>query len=323
MESMVFKSNHFQLWKAYGLYIYSAIGGVLAFNLTWALNIRIWSDCEVNYMSIFKIPSLEPNTMKILNVNSTVLCYFMISLAAFYQIGRNGGQVKNHWGSVMCPIFLLVIVVGSYLPKLAPWKKKHKAGSGDSLTVFTKAVMLRCLTAPFSSVSFRDVYAADALTSFNKTIRDGVYGACWVLTGDFASTKNDLIDEDDSTVCNENALAVVSSCIVCFVLWIRMAQCMRRWYDSGAYNPHVFNIIKYMAALVVVVWGEFVSGYDPWYITFIVLTTLYKWWWDVVMDWGLCSLSSFHTPPYGLRTKLMYKDASVYYFCVALDLVLR
>ena len=230
--------------------------------------------------------------------------------------------MSNHWGSVMCPLVLVIIVVGSYLIKLGPWRQ-HRAGSGDSLTVFTKAVLLRCLTAPFSSVSFRDVYAADALTSFNKTIRDGVYGACWILTGDFTSTKNDLIDENDSTVCNESALAVVSSCIVSFVLWIRIAQCMRRWYDSGAANPNAFNIVKYVAALGVVVWGEFVDGYNPWYITFICLTTLYKWWWDVVMDWGLCSPASFRKRPFCLRPKLMYKDASVYYWCMCLDLILR
>jgi hypothetical protein len=322
-QSTVTRSNRFSLWKSYGLFIFSVVGGVMVFNITWAMNIRIWTMRKVNYLSIFQIPHLEPNTMKVLQDSFTIMCVYAMCLFWFFEAGREGGQVHNHAVSVTCPLILLVFVLVRLANKMIKGRFNAHYGQGDSLTVFNGAVLYKCLIAPFAVVTFRDIYAADVLTSFNKVISDGIYGGCWVFTGAFLRDENDLIDDNDKVVCSPTNMANVSTVVIAFVLWIRIAQCSRRYYDTRAI-PNLFNILKYALALAVAVVGRILNdGLNPYYMTLVVVATLYKWYWDVVMDWGLCDKANFSSPPYFLRPKRYFKQAWLYYIVIVVDLILR
>jgi hypothetical protein len=84
--------------------------------------------------------------------------------------------------------------------------------------------------------------------------------------------------------------------------------------------------------MMVVVYGLFTTD-STGYLVLIVVATVYKWWWDVVMDWGLMTVwpagwSQLLFPAelddkVFLRRLLMYPSTGMYYLCVALDLGLR
>ena len=319
-QTTITRSNRFALWKSYGLFIFSVVGGVMVFNITWAMNIRIWTRRKINYLSIFQIPHLEPNTMKVLQDSGTIMCVFAMCLFWFFETGRDGGKVTNHAESVACPLFLLLFVVLRLIYNVVHGRMNH-FGQGDSLTVFNGAVLYRCLIAPFTVVTFRDIYAADVLTSFNKVINDGIYGGCWIFTGAFLKTENDLIDHDDEVMCSPTNMANVATVVIAFVLWIRMAQCGRRYYDTKAI-PNLFNIVKYGLAFAVAVVGQFVDVLNPYYMTLVIVATLYKWYWDIAMDWGLLDPAHYTEKPYFLRPKRFFKDY-IYYVVSVIDLVLR
>ena len=321
-QSTITRSNRFALWKSYGLFVFSVVGGVMVFNITWAMNIRIWTMRKINYLSIFQIPHLEPNTMKVLQDSFTIMCVFAICLFWFFESGRDGGQVHNHIASVSCPLFLLAFVSVRLANKVIKRYYKKSYGQGDSLTVFNSSVLYKCLIAPFAVVTFRDIYAADVLTSFNKVISDGIYGGCWIFTGAFLKDENDLIDDNDKVICSPTNMANVSTVVIAFVLWIRIAQCARRFHDTGAI-PNLFNILKYALAFAVAVVGRFVDSLDVYYVTLVVVATLYKWYWDVVMDWGLCDPANFTNKPYFLRPKRYFKQDYIYYIVIFIDLILR
>jgi len=105
--------------------------------------------------------------------------------------------------------------------------------------------------------------------------------------------------------------------------------------------------MKYVSALTVVYWGFFNQQSAEYYVAFMLLTTMYKFYWDVVNDWGLfkilprCSrtqitdtmlLKSLHfslikqSELWFLRPFLIYKDSFstfLYYVAIVLDLGLR
>lgn len=88
--------------------------------------------------------------------------------------------------------------------------------------------------------------------------------------------------------------------------------------------------------MVVVIWGLWagdMDGDDISYICFIILSTLYKAFWDIYMDWGffersdsnysqsLCNNSKSYI---FLRSKIIYTDSiAFYYLAVVLDIILR
>jgi hypothetical protein len=321
-QATISRSNRFALWKSYGLFIFSVVGGIMVFNITWALNIRIWTNRKINYLSIFQIPHLEPNTMKVLQDSGTIMCVYATCLFWFFETGRHGGEVTHHTASVACPLILLAFVLVRFGNKVIKGRFNSTFGQGDSLTVFNGSVLYKCLIAPFAVVTFRDIYAADVLTSFNKVISDAIYGGCWVFTGAFLKDENDLIDDNDKVVCSPTNMANVSTVVISFVLWIRIAQCARRYHDTKAI-PNIFNIIKYALSLAVAVVGRFIDALNFYYMTLAVVATLYKWYWDVVMDWGLCDSAHFSVQPYFLRPKRFFRQTWIYYVVIFVDLILR
>lgn len=126
------------------------------------------------------------------------------------------------------------------------------------------------------------------------------------------------------------SIEIVVNSAVLFVLWIRLAQCCRNWYDTKHTFPHGFNAFKYLSAMIVVMYGLF-RPIDGIYIFLICWATIYKWWWDVTNDWGLdmiilpgCLQGRQNTNKYtSLRSVLLYKYPYRYYIAIVINLILR
>jgi hypothetical protein len=104
------------------------------------------------------------------------------------------------------------------------------------------------------------------------------------------------------------------------------------WYNSGTAYPQAYNMLKYFSSMLVVLYGMFRS-IDAGYIVIIVVATLFKWWWDIVMDFGLnfmtfpgClpgRLKGDQQTELFLRGSLLYKSRILYHIVVWVDLILR
>ena len=186
------------------------------------------------------------------------------------------------------------------------------------------------ITAPFSSPTFFTIYLADVFTSMVKVFQDVAWSLCFVLSGDF------LLSEDNH---NKHAWSysfwyknVLIPLICLFPLWIRFNQCLRRYVDTGNRMPNLANASKYAMSQTVTLFGAFhplymlhyqgeesaFNYFQLFWIILFVSSSLYSFWWDVVMDWGL-GLQKYQF----LGPRLMFPNRSTYYFVMAIDLVLR
>lgn len=135
------------------------------------------------------------------------------------------------------------------------------------------------------------------------------YALCYYISGDFLLDQDTLSISDGGGRCKDASWAsvVIPLISVMPLLW-RLGQCAKRYRDTGE-RAHVGNAGKYTAAFSVVVFGVF---HDQWlkspsssddddfsddlatqlafryvWIAVFIGATLYQFWWDVFMDWGL------------------------------------
>lgn len=349
--------NDLDFWDQAGLFVYTTAGNLLLFRITWAANVFIWDRYSVNFIPLFGFNSLKSNLLLVTNQTATLLLIYCVSLMMFFRANSEHTLLSQFpFLKYGCPLLLIVWSLGYEIYDYSSFSISMSRG------LFTRQVIFNCLRAPFAVLSFRDIYAADVLTSFTKVIADSLYSMCWVLSGSFLQahdSNNDVVQSSNTDFgssymhCTGKNMVIAVGCIECLPLVIRMLQCCRQYHDSeySVTFPFLFNALKYILSMVVVLYGLTLNGkaLTAPYLVIIVGTTLYKWWWDCAMDWGLfdslpsvpckndsCSDNNVdqnvNTPllsagsakkHYFLRPLLMYEWPAVYVVCVLLDLVLR
>jgi len=112
-------------------------------------------------------------------------------------------------------------------------------------------------------------------------------------------------------------------------LWFRFLQCLRRYLVTRQRWPHIGNACKYALSHSIVLFSVFnssalagasvmTSTYKALWLCCMVASTLYTYWWDVYMDWGLGRWQHGM-----LREELMYPTRVVYYAAMVADLFMR
>ena len=289
-------SSRFDFWVQPGLYVYTTVGNLLLFRLLWSLNIFVWARYDINYIPLLSLENLKPNLLAVSNSTATQFVLYSLNLVIFFEANSVSTPILSRTPlRYICPFLLLVWSVCfegyEYVFRFNGLVTKYSRG------LFSRAVFIRCFMAPFTAVRFRDVFAADVLTSFTKVISDTLYASCWILSGQFLVPPDENYNKYGHTVFGSNALVCSSSRMViavavavCIPLWIRFLQCLRQMRDSKwQIWPFMFNALKYALSIAVVIYGTKTSVHaiDPTYMNLVIITTIYKWWWDVVMDWGL------------------------------------
>ena len=114
-----------------------------------------------------------------------------------------------------------------------------------------------------------------------------------------------LCSDDNLTPCSPNnnrdltnlfnIIAILASCVPA---WLRFSQCLRRYRDTRNKFPHLANALKYATfffdTIALVLRYAFSKNYavewqSPFLYVWIVvrlISTSYKLWWDLKMDWG-------------------------------------
>eukprot|EP01031_Cornospumella_fuschlensis_P025021 gene25021-30224_t len=341
--------NDFDFWEQPGVYVFTTVGNLLIYRLTWACSIYVWSTFGVNYISVLQLSNIRPNLVMVVNQTASLLLIYFITLLVFFRANMDGSLIHGSFFSYAAPLFLVIGTILYALYENLYLFKSVRVSRG----VFTKQVLINCFSAPFVPVSFRDVFAADILTSFTRVISDSLYASCWVVSGAFLTPHDDKDNHEESSAtdfggymqCTNRNMEFFTGIVQLVPLMIRTLQCLRVCRDQGwkAY-PQGYNAFKYILAMVVVFVALGSSDKSLLY-TVIVLSTTYKWWWDVVMDWGLMEIlpqlgyrhasqavdnkgsMSERTPDAPsklfLRKLIMYPSLFAYYFAIFVDLILR
>jgi xenotropic and polytropic retrovirus receptor 1 len=200
-------------------------------------------------------------------------------------------------------------------------------------------VLWRVILAPFYKVGFADFWLADQLNSFDLVFGDIQYFVCWNL---FESNwaPSSYFKENDLCPCSPNsprdltnAFNVVSILLGCYPAWLRFAQCLRRYRDSRQKFPHLANALKYSTTFIDTGFqllryhysSDYERDYDnPYFYLWIFIRcigTLYKYWWDIRMDWGFFDKNAGENR--FLREQCVYSSKWYYYFAIVQNFILR
>jgi len=324
------RNSVLDLWTMPELYVFSTMFSFLVFKLTWIVNTGIWTKYHINYLSLLQLTiahSVKP--LLFINELSSLLIFFIFTLIVFFKSINPDSYLFLPELAYSCPMALLALV---FFYEVYSFMKFRNTPVSRGL--FNWETIKLSISTPFVPVRFRENYSCDVLTSFTKIIIDASYASCYVLSG-----ASYLPSQDSQTLsnfgssylnCVSPGMLLYAQFIVLLPLWIRSMQCLRNCYDHSV-TPHIFNFIKYASSMVVVIYGFFRGGL-PDHIALVIIVSIYKWWWDVVMDWGLfsnipTSFSSLISPKDGeypfLRKNLIYHEPSYYYAAIVLDLILR
>lgn len=288
--------NNLDFWSQPGLYVYTILGNILLFRFLWSANVFLWARFDINYIPLLSLSNNRPNTFMIVNNTTTWMLLYCINIVFFYFDNISASDSSMTHTSYVCPMLLIFWTLCAEAYELF---YHYGPNSRYSRGLFSRKVIYRCLTAPFALLQFRDIYAADVLTSFTKVISDTLYASCWFMSGAFLTPHDNAQDQTISSStdfgssfmqCTSHQMVYFVVFFECIPLWIRFLQCCRQSYDGkGQVWPFAFNALKYLLSMLVVLLGvrRSVSSDDSGYVSLIVMTALYKWWWDIVMDWGL------------------------------------
>ena len=185
--------------------------------------------------------------------------------------------------------------------------------------LFLLQSLSRVVTAPFSYVTFADMFIGDQLCSLVNIFGDIAFSLCWFFTGDF-------VDFSSSRCTSDVSIAIW--CLAILPYWWRLHQCLRRYLDTK--NPRFLgNAAKYTSSIIITLLNLTYHQLNTtltltlWIIA-AAMGTMYIYFWDIHFDWGLLEASSrsFSAPHPFLRPHLT-KHPGWYYFAMVSNLILR
>ncbi|CAK4186155.1 unnamed protein product, partial [Aphanomyces euteiches] len=293
--------------KAYPFYRGMAI--FIFFLWLWAGTLYTWQAARINYRYICELdPHVTPDYSQVLDDASHLSIVYFVNFILYAQIENQ--VLPENIPKGYFPLTFAVYLIFYFTSK--DWGRHRRI-----------ALVLRDIVLPpIFPVSYFHTFAANYMTSATKMNQDIAWSVCYFSTGEF-------LDESTSTdICANNLYLtrVAVPLITTLPLWWRFVQSLRRVYDMKSWFPGVLNALKYAFSLLVSLFGILHSFYSPvqpsntiqivWIVLF-VMSSLYNWLWDVIMDWGL------GRPQYNfLGDWHMYSRRWIYYFAIVADLIL-
>lgn len=290
---------------------------IVLFLFLFGFNILAWSRYNIDYVRIFGFPlDAIPTPRLIFNVAGIFTILFsLLSSACFITNDDHYLYIINKVIATLMWLTLLLFLVN-------PLKVLYRSGRLSLLLVF-----VRIMIAPLPVVKFGDFWLADQLNSMVPLLLDVQYFIC------YSSLSASWTDELNLKSCtmSPNGIRPIISCLP--ALW-RFWQTIR-CYQKTRNVAHLVNAGKYFTTFPVVIfafifsievktqaWGSLTFSQVGWIIILwcisSVIHSLYTFYWDIRMDWGLLCLSKGTL----LRPTLYYPKL-VYVFAIIFDFIIR
>jgi hypothetical protein len=154
------------------------------------------------------------------------------------------------------PHLLPVVLLAYSLYRLVfPWAQRQEMWR----------IIAQVVVAPLGAVGFKEVFFADTMTSFNKVSYEAVLGGCYLFRGGFiadhattgsAAASSSLYHE----MCGPTSVAqkYIAPLVIAFPLWLRLLQCLKRYYLTARRVPPLPNAFKCGISLSVRLRDDFI-----------------------------------------------------------------
>ncbi|KAJ1412018.1 SPX domain, partial [Sesbania bispinosa] len=273
----------------------------------YGCNIVAWRKTRINYSFIFELaPTKElkyRDIFLICTMAMTAVVGVMFLHLTLLTKGYSYAQVQDIPGFLLL-VFLLILV--------CPFNIIYRSSRYRFLCVIRNIVL-----SPLYKVVMLDFFMADQLCSQVPMLRNLEYVACYYITGSYKT-------QDYGYCMRAKHYRDLAYAVSFLPYYWRAMQCARRWFDEGQ-TSHLVNLGKYVSAMLAA--GAKVA-YEKdnsigWLCLVVIMSsaaTVYQLYWDFVKDWGLLQMNSKN--PW-LRNELMLRRKAIYYFSMALNLILR
>ncbi|KAL5614560.1 hypothetical protein BROUX41_004663 [Berkeleyomyces rouxiae] len=284
----------------YLLQIYAGYFLTLLLFSLFCIDCWIWTTNKVNYQFIFELdPRHQLDWRQMSEFPS-----FMTLLFGFFMwlnFSRYGTQAMFLYYPIIL-ICLSLLIIFFPAPIFRPRARKWFIYSH-----------WRLLLAGFYPVEFRDFFLGDIYCSLT-------YALCNVALFSCLYSKSWKQPE----LCNSNHSPIMGFLAALPPIW-RSLQCLRRYYDTRNWFPHLINCGKYamsiMAAITLSMYRIDRSHRNfAMFVTFGCINGVYTAIWDLFMDFSVLQPGA---RKYLLRDILGLKKQWVYYVIMVLDPLLR
>eukprot|EP00730_Choanoeca_flexa_P015009 TRINITY_DN6768_c0_g1_i1.p1 TRINITY_DN6768_c0_g1~~TRINITY_DN6768_c0_g1_i1.p1 ORF type:complete len:367 (+),score=55.80 TRINITY_DN6768_c0_g1_i1:165-1265(+) len=290
--------------------IFRASAIAILFLYGWALNVAGFDRFKIPFRKVLNLNTGAQYEDIIAGVRMLLLvlivCFMLYKVSIFYNYGP--GE------TVTQVAFWLSLVALSSFSQQKVFRGFRKFLAHRLRTFFT-----------FSSVTFVDVLTADALTSMSKLLADLQVVLCAHVA----------LFTFDPSLGAECMHSLVGPSLASLPYAIRAVQCYKAYLDTKS-THNLINLGKYLSAFPVI-WtsalkhqlapleGVALDEHDHHlqilWLYCVTINTLYSFFWDVLMDWGLARNPNAKYPL--LRNEMLYKSPALYYTAIAMDLALR
>ena len=303
-------------WRA-TFHLYRSSFLVVLHLIFFGINAYGWSRSGVNHVLIFEIdPRSHLTYQKYLELGAFLMAIWLISfnifLVAFYL------DFYPYIHPFAFVIFLVLFVINPlpiFYHKARWWLVKR---------------LFRVFLAPFYPVEFADFWLGDQLCSLELVFFDMEFFFCFYINESNWSTS----DPTHTFFCNGWAQICLQIFFLMLPSWFRFAQCLRRYRDTKQKFPHLVNAGKYASSFFVIISNALRRAksfdYDQnklenpflyiWILTALISST-YKVFWDLKMDWGFFQKNSGKNP--FLREQIIYSRKSYYYMTIVQNILFR
>ncbi|EDV99410.1 GH13040 [Drosophila grimshawi] len=290
--------------------LYRASFSLMLYGFGIVINLHVWQTVGINHVLIFELNPRNPTVpVKLLSTASFYGYICTLSMLFFIHHDEFGVKDPLYFPLVglLVPLALLInpIRILNYSARM--WVLRSFG---------------RILVAPFCYVSFADFFVADQMISLVQCIVDFYQLIRFYVRYQLNSVKTFDFEPD-----------YVVYFLRCLPAWFRLAQCLKRYWDSKSKpTSYLVNAFAYGSTLIVVTFStiqlETNANYEnlfanPWtwcYLVSSFISTIYCTAWDLIQDYGLFKV--FDCSNIFLRKRLIYPKM-FYYFAIIADLSIR
>uniref|UniRef100_A0A7N0U1M0 Uncharacterized protein n=1 Tax=Kalanchoe fedtschenkoi TaxID=63787 RepID=A0A7N0U1M0_KALFE len=273
----------------------------------YGCNIFMWRKARINHVFIFEL--MQTKDLKYRDVFLICAASMAVVVGVLFLhlslVAKGHGTTLVHAIPGLLLLFFLAVLV-------CPFNVAYQSSRIRFLRV-----LRNILFSPFYKVVMLDFFMADQLCSQVPTLRSLEHVACYYITGSYKT-------QDFSYCMRTTHYRDLAYAVSFLPYYWRALQCARRWFDEGQ-STHLVNLGKYVSAMLAAgakVAYEKEKSLGWLYLVVVVSSgaTVYQLYWDFVKDWGLLQPNSRN--PW-LRNDLMLRRKCIYYFSMALNLILR
>lgn len=264
-------TNHIHIFYLY----YQPFAPIIAMLWFWALAIRHWETRGIRYELCFSAKDqgyLIPSST-VLRICGLLSAYILISACIFLLqcLAGHTEYAALHPPFLYCSMLALLIFPGPIL-------------NGQTRRFFA-STLWKVITPGLRKVSFSDFLLADILTSLAKALSDVERAVCLIATGS--------VMLPDMHQYNDASLIIPLGLALPYLL--RLVQCVRVYYDTGA-HAQLANALKYCTAFPVIALSaikyhvdhnSWISMYRPLWLLAAAINSGFSYFWDVEKDWEI------------------------------------